>query len=529
MSGAPGGCAVWVRALCIKHPNNLIEVPCAFLIVHTDLVNRRPRHVGLGRHSTRSPGRDPHEGDDNADPRTSGTPRGHAFGDDRGRGLDRDHVLCSPRRPAEVGRRAPAGRARRPGRLRHAGQEEGLRSTRRVMLAFTHNRLFKYGPKGDVVPDLAVSYSHPNATTYVVTLRKGVRFHGKAPVNGRELTAEDVKFTFERVPGLARGAALPHPQARDHAGPLHRAVRALGAVLGVHREPGGDDDVHLREGGRQADGRRRARLHLRRHGDRHGAVHARGVPREAAASSSSATRPTSSPASPYLDGVEVYIIADSSAQLAALRTGKIDLIPVAAGQGLPHSLAAEARAIPGATVIKQSLFQTSENVIGRLDAEALERPPRASRRRRSRSTGRADQGHVPRRRRADLRSRSRSPRATSSRSTSWGRRRAFYRYDPAAARKLLADAGYPARLEDQALHDRRLRARIRLAHRAAEGHAVEDRHRRQHRGAGVPGVDRRARTRATSRAWCTFPTGPSVTRTSGSPPTRPATPATRST
>ena len=73
------------------------------------------------------------------------------------------------------------------------------------------------------------------------------------------------------------------------------------------------------------------------------------------------------PGRPYLDGVEVYFIADSSAQLAALRTGKIDLIPVAAGQGLPHSLAAEARAIPGATVIKQSLFQTSENVIGRLD------------------------------------------------------------------------------------------------------------------------------------------------------------------
>ena len=32
-------------------------------------------------------------------------------------------------------------------------------------------------------------------------LRRGVRFHAKPPVNGRELTAEDVKFTFERMLG----------------------------------------------------------------------------------------------------------------------------------------------------------------------------------------------------------------------------------------------------------------------------------------------------------------------------------------
>src|SRR6185503_18989060 len=30
-------------------------------------------------------------------------------------------------------------------------------------------------------------------------LRRGVRFHPKPPVNGRELTAEDVKFTAERL------------------------------------------------------------------------------------------------------------------------------------------------------------------------------------------------------------------------------------------------------------------------------------------------------------------------------------------
>ena len=52
-----------------------------------------------------------------------------------------------------------------------------------LALGYTHNRLFKYGLKGEILPDLAASWSQPNATTYVVTLRKNVRFHNKPPVN----------------------------------------------------------------------------------------------------------------------------------------------------------------------------------------------------------------------------------------------------------------------------------------------------------------------------------------------------------
>ena len=46
--------------------------------------------------------------------------------------------------------------------------------------------------------DLAESWSQPNETTYIFKLRKGVRWHAKPPVNGRELTADDVKYTFDR-------------------------------------------------------------------------------------------------------------------------------------------------------------------------------------------------------------------------------------------------------------------------------------------------------------------------------------------
>src|SRR5207302_10507513 len=72
-------------------------------------------------------------------------------------------------------------------------------------LSFTHSRLVKVKAGPSVVPgtlpvepDLAESWSQPNDRTYVFKLKKGVRWHPKPPVNGRELTADDVKYTYER-------------------------------------------------------------------------------------------------------------------------------------------------------------------------------------------------------------------------------------------------------------------------------------------------------------------------------------------
>jgi peptide/nickel transport system substrate-binding protein len=74
-----------------------------------------------------------------------------------------------------------------------------------VALSFTHSRLVKHKAGPGVVPgtfplegDLAESWSQPNENTYVFKLRRGVRWHNKPPVNGRELTAEDVKYSIER-------------------------------------------------------------------------------------------------------------------------------------------------------------------------------------------------------------------------------------------------------------------------------------------------------------------------------------------
>jgi peptide/nickel transport system substrate-binding protein len=77
-----------------------------------------------------------------------------------------------------------------------------------IALSFTHSRLLKHKAGPAVAPgtfpiegDLAESWSQTSDTTYVFKLRRGVRWHARPPVNGRELTAEDVKYSFDRYLG----------------------------------------------------------------------------------------------------------------------------------------------------------------------------------------------------------------------------------------------------------------------------------------------------------------------------------------
>ncbi|MGH7347144.1 MAG: ABC transporter substrate-binding protein, partial [Candidatus Rokuibacteriota bacterium] len=92
-------------------------------------------------------------------------------------------------------------------------------------LSFTHSRLVKVKAGPSVAPgflpiegDLAESWTQPNDRTYVFKLRKGVRWHPKPPVNGRELTAEDVKYTYERfltIKGNPNRSTLGHVEKID--------------------------------------------------------------------------------------------------------------------------------------------------------------------------------------------------------------------------------------------------------------------------------------------------------------------------
>ncbi|PKR77957.1 ABC transporter substrate-binding protein [Halalkalibacillus sediminis] len=57
-----------------------------------------------------------------------------------------------------------------------------------------YSGLVAFDENMEVVGDLASEWDQPDDTTYVFTLREGVKFH-----NGNEATAEDVKYSFERI------------------------------------------------------------------------------------------------------------------------------------------------------------------------------------------------------------------------------------------------------------------------------------------------------------------------------------------
>ena len=56
---------------------------------------------------------------------------------------------------------------------------------------------------------LAESWEQPDPLTHIFQIRKGVYWHDKAPMNGRELTADDVVYNFHRLTGTGSGFTEP--------------------------------------------------------------------------------------------------------------------------------------------------------------------------------------------------------------------------------------------------------------------------------------------------------------------------------
>lgn len=73
--------------------------------------------------------------------------------------------------------------------------------------SYVNSRLFRIDTQQDnvaaedlaVKPDVADKAESPDGQTWVVTLKRGVKFHNIPPVNGRELTTKDVLFSWGRL------------------------------------------------------------------------------------------------------------------------------------------------------------------------------------------------------------------------------------------------------------------------------------------------------------------------------------------
>jgi peptide/nickel transport system substrate-binding protein len=126
--------------------------------------------------------------------------------------------------PQLVGRPAEAQTPKRGGTLRLTFQADPLHFDPHQTLSFVtmcplslaYSRLVKVkaGPSVKpmtypIEPDLAESWTQANDTTYIFKLKKGVRWHNKPPVNGREFTADDVKYTYERFLTIPNNANKP--------------------------------------------------------------------------------------------------------------------------------------------------------------------------------------------------------------------------------------------------------------------------------------------------------------------------------
>ncbi len=114
-----------------------------------------------------------------------------------------------------------AEKPQRGGWLNVATDETAVGLDPHLVLAFAsytffehvYETLIRYNEKMELEPCLATSWEQPDNLTYIFQLRKGVKFH-----DGNDFTAEDVKFTFER---------LLDPNAKTPRGTFFKSIKKI--------------------------------------------------------------------------------------------------------------------------------------------------------------------------------------------------------------------------------------------------------------------------------------------------------------
>jgi peptide/nickel transport system substrate-binding protein len=192
---------------------------------------------------------------------------------------------------------------------------------------------------------LAESWEQPDATTIIFHIRKGVKWQDKAPVNGRELTAYDIEYTYHRLYGLGSGFTKGSPFIDKGLYEFVKSVTATDKYTLVVKltQPSLSQFTGLL-------GLAYNQVHPKEAVDKWGdlqhwtrMIGTGPYTLDDYVSGQSATL-NRNPSYwgydelypknqlPYIDTVKILIIPDNSTALAAVRTGKIDLIENINGQ-----------------------------------------------------------------------------------------------------------------------------------------------------------------------------------------------------
>jgi peptide/nickel transport system substrate-binding protein len=354
---------------------------------------------------------------------------------------------------------AEAGQPKRGGILRVRGWDPPhfdphltVNNRTHSTLSLVYSRLVRHkaGPEVQpgtfpLEPDLAERWEELDDTTYVFYLRKGVKWHNKPPVNGRELVAEDIKFTYDRFltekgnanrymldtvdrievvdrytvkfflkePYVWFVHALAYPwstwviapEVVQHFGDLKKPETAIGT---------GPFMLERYE--------RNVKAIFTRHPEYF------------------------RPGQPYVDGVEWLVLDDESTGLAMYRTGQLDLGPSGAWGVRQQDLASMQKSHPH-LIYRDYLATTPGAIYMRVDMP----PFNDVRVRRAISHAIDRQGLIE-----AVWGRGEPTAAVGRGLVEWalpvdqlGAGARYYQYDPKEARRLLAEAGFPKGFKTQ--------------------------------------------------------------------------------